>query len=107
MYRKITLTLAALALVLTTGSVSMAGFGMPKVSMPKVKVKSLGSYQQQALAKGFGGAVGYGAGVVATPFVGPYGGAAVGAGVSHGVGNHASKKWTGKGLQNWNKPSRW
>ncbi len=102
MYRKITLTLAALALVVTTSSVSLAGFG---VSMPKVK--SLGKYQQQTLAKGFGGAVGYGAGVVATPFVGPYGGAAIGAGVSHGVGNHAGKNWTGKGLQNWNKPNRW
>lgn len=95
----------AFVVVATSAATSYAGWGIKAPKAPKVK--SLGKYQQQAAAKGFGAVVGTAAGAASTPFVGPYGGAAVGAGTSHAVGNHAGKKWTGKGLQNWNKPGRW
>lgn len=93
-----------LVLAATLVSDSFAGgFG----SFGGHKVQSLGKFQQNTIAHGFGGAAGFGAGIVSSPFVTPVGGAVVGAGVSHVVGNHAERNWTGKGLQNWNKPHRW
>jgi len=96
--------IVGLVLSATLVSSSFAGgFG----SLGGYKAKSLGKFQQKTIAHGFGGAAGFGAGVVSSPVITPIGGAIFGAGVSHVVGNHAERKWTGKGLQNWNKPHRW
>lgn len=73
----------------------------------KVKVKSLGGYQQKKLAQGFGMGVGKGVEYATTPYLGPNGGKVAGDYVGGKAGNHAQKKWTGKGLKNWNKPKHW
>jgi len=71
------------------------------------QVHSLGPYQQKQLAHGFGSAVGYGVQTGATPYIGPAGGAMLGKAAGDRMGQHAQQKWTGKGLNNWNKPSHW
>jgi hypothetical protein len=83
------------------------GAGNSHAGWPKIKVGPLGPYQQKLVAHTFGAVVGAGVGVATTPVAGPYGGAVAGAAVSTAVGNHAEKKWTGNGLQNWRRPSRW
>ncbi len=79
---------------------SMACAGAVHAGAPQVKGRSLGKYQQQAVARGFGAGVGAG---VSYATGNPVAGSVAG----YAAGNHASKKWTGKGMQNWNKPKHW
>ncbi len=84
-------------IVVLSGSAEAGGF----------KVKSLGKFQQKALAKVAGGVAGAYVGTAVTPVAGPLAGGAVGGAVSHAVGNHAEKKWTGKGLKNIGNYKKW
>ncbi|WP_040351768.1 hypothetical protein [Blastopirellula marina] len=71
------------------------------------KFRSLGKFQQNALAHGVGALAGQGTGVAAGYLAGPYAGWVVGTSTAIVVGNHAKKKWTGRGLNNWRRPSHW
>lgn len=76
----------------------------------KIKFKAPGKFQQKVIASA---AVGAASGAAFGSVLGPAGTAAGAIGgaaasvVTTTLGNHAEKKWTGGGLNNWKKPSRW
>lgn len=115
--KSLTLAMTLLATVVTFAFVGKADAGFPrppKVHAPKKinppKFHSPGKFQQKVIA---GASVGAANGAAFGSFAGPAGTAAgAGGGAVTGsasviIGNHAEKKWTGKGLQNWNRPKHW
>lgn len=95
------------------------GWGPPKISPPKLRVpitelpktgNKPGPFQQKVAA---GAAAGAATGATFGSWAGPAGsgagaaGGAVAGAAGTVVDNHAKKRWTGGGLDNWRNPRRW
>lgn len=74
---------------------AMVTVSAPPATAGGLKVKAPGKFQQKVIVATAVGAA-----------QGGYEGAAAGAAGAI-VQNHAKKKWTGHGMQNWRRPSHW